>query len=171
MLGKIMILSRIRGFAWQIIMGSGLDVWIYWHFFTITVDYDNLKSMTVYDSLHSLLDHDCLLFQCDEIRTTNHCSHLEQPWTTSVWRFTPTNELLLFITSKRPEYSSPSRTVPLLFCYPLPRKSVFVNICCHGHASIRGNALTFTSVSVAADVCVYWTVAEQIVKLPQYQSR
>jgi hypothetical protein len=30
------ILSRIRGLAWRIIMGSGFDDWIYWHFFTIT---------------------------------------------------------------------------------------------------------------------------------------
>jgi hypothetical protein len=28
------------GFAWLIIMSSGLDDWIYWHFFTITVNYD-----------------------------------------------------------------------------------------------------------------------------------
>jgi hypothetical protein len=26
------------GFAWLIIMGSGFDDWIYWHFFTITVN-------------------------------------------------------------------------------------------------------------------------------------
>jgi hypothetical protein len=30
-----------KGFAWLIIMGSGFDVWIYWHFFTITVNYKN----------------------------------------------------------------------------------------------------------------------------------
>jgi hypothetical protein len=33
--------------------------------------------MIVYDSLHSLLDHERLLFRCDEWRATNHCSHPE----------------------------------------------------------------------------------------------
>jgi hypothetical protein len=28
-------------FAWLIIMGSTFDGWIYWHFFVITVDYNN----------------------------------------------------------------------------------------------------------------------------------
>jgi hypothetical protein len=49
-------------FAWLMIMGSGFDDWIYWHFFTITVLYDSAQSMTVYDSLHSLLDYECLPF-------------------------------------------------------------------------------------------------------------
>jgi hypothetical protein len=29
------------GLAWLIIMGSGFDDWIYWHFFTITVSYNS----------------------------------------------------------------------------------------------------------------------------------
>jgi hypothetical protein len=66
-----------RGFAWLIIMGSGFDDWIYWHLFTITVNYACSQSVTVYDSLHSLLDYECLLFHCDEWRTKNLCSHLE----------------------------------------------------------------------------------------------
>jgi hypothetical protein len=47
------ILSRI-GVSWLIIMGPGFDDWIYWHFFTIAVNYDSLQSMTLYDSLHFL---------------------------------------------------------------------------------------------------------------------
>jgi hypothetical protein len=47
-------------------MGSGLDDLIYWHFFTITLNYDSSQSVTVYDSLNSLLDHELLLFHCDE---------------------------------------------------------------------------------------------------------
>jgi hypothetical protein len=31
-------------------MGSGFDDWIYWHFITITINYDGSQSMTVYDS-------------------------------------------------------------------------------------------------------------------------
>jgi hypothetical protein len=54
------------GLAWLITMGSGLGDWIYWHFFTITIIYDSSQSMTVYNTLHSLLDHECLLFHCDE---------------------------------------------------------------------------------------------------------
>jgi hypothetical protein len=43
-------------------MGSGLDDWIYWHFFTITINYESSQSITVYDWLHSLLDYECLPF-------------------------------------------------------------------------------------------------------------
>jgi hypothetical protein len=63
-------------------MGSGLDDWIYWHFI-ITINYDSSQSVTVYDSLHSLLDHESLLNRCDEWRTTNHCSHIELSFKTS----------------------------------------------------------------------------------------
>jgi hypothetical protein len=42
--------------------------------------------MTLYDSLHSLLDYECLLFCCDEWRTKIFCSHLELSWRTSASR-------------------------------------------------------------------------------------
>jgi hypothetical protein len=70
--------------SWLIIMGCGFGDWIYWHFFTITSNYDSSQSMTVYDSLHSLLDHERLLFHRDEL--PNQCSHIELRGTTSVWR-------------------------------------------------------------------------------------
>jgi hypothetical protein len=57
---------HVWGIAWRIIMGSGLDVRIYWHFFTITINYDSSQSMSVYDLLHSLLDHEHVLFHCDD---------------------------------------------------------------------------------------------------------
>jgi hypothetical protein len=47
-------------FAWLITVGSGLDDCIYWHFFTITINCDSSQSTTVYDSLHSLLNYECL---------------------------------------------------------------------------------------------------------------
>jgi hypothetical protein len=61
-------------FACLMITGSGVDDFIYWHFFTITTTYNSSQSMTVYDSLHSLLDYECLLFHLYEWRTKNHCS-------------------------------------------------------------------------------------------------
>jgi hypothetical protein len=33
-------IATYSGFAWLITMGSGFDDWVYWHFFTITVDYN-----------------------------------------------------------------------------------------------------------------------------------
>jgi hypothetical protein len=30
-----------KGLAWRIITGSGFDDWLYWHFFTITVNYNS----------------------------------------------------------------------------------------------------------------------------------
>jgi hypothetical protein len=71
---------RVWGVAWLTIMGSGFDNWVYWHFYTIKIYYDSSKSMTVYDSLRSLLDHKRLLFYCDQWRKTNHCSHIELPY-------------------------------------------------------------------------------------------
>jgi hypothetical protein len=76
-------------FAWLIIMDSGRDDWAYWYFFTTTLNYDSSQSMTVYNSSHSLLDHEPLPFRCDEWRTKDSCSHLELPWTTFVWRMNP----------------------------------------------------------------------------------
>jgi hypothetical protein len=52
-------------------MGSGFHEWTYWHIFTITTIYSSSKSMTAYDSLHSLLDHECLLFYCDKSLLTH----------------------------------------------------------------------------------------------------
>jgi hypothetical protein len=43
-------------------MGSGLADWIYWHFFTITINYNSSQFTTVSDSLHALLDYERLLF-------------------------------------------------------------------------------------------------------------
>jgi hypothetical protein len=37
----------------SLITGSGLDYWIYWHFFTITINYNSTESMTAKDSFHS----------------------------------------------------------------------------------------------------------------------
>jgi hypothetical protein len=38
---------------------------------TVTINYDRSQSVTVYDSLHSLLDHERLLFHCDEALLTH----------------------------------------------------------------------------------------------------
>jgi hypothetical protein len=37
----------------------------------ITINYDSLQLMTLYDSLHSLLDYECRLFHCDDWRKKN----------------------------------------------------------------------------------------------------
>jgi hypothetical protein len=54
--------------------------------------------MTVYDSLLSLLDYKCLLFNCDETQTKNSCSHIELPYEWIYDWIEFTNELS-FITS------------------------------------------------------------------------
>jgi hypothetical protein len=38
---------HVSGVRWLIIMGSGLDDGIYWHFFTITTNYNSSQLMTV----------------------------------------------------------------------------------------------------------------------------
>jgi hypothetical protein len=37
---------HVWGVPWRIIMGSGLDDWICWHFFTITTNYNSSQSVT-----------------------------------------------------------------------------------------------------------------------------
>jgi hypothetical protein len=37
----------------------------------LTVNYNSSQSMTGYDSLHSLLEYECLLFHCDELLLTH----------------------------------------------------------------------------------------------------
>jgi hypothetical protein len=45
---------HVFGVAWLIIMGSGFDDWIYWHFFTITINYYSSYSiLTAEASLQS----------------------------------------------------------------------------------------------------------------------
>jgi hypothetical protein len=36
-------------FAWLIIMGSGFDDWVYWHFFTITLNYNSSNIELLHD--------------------------------------------------------------------------------------------------------------------------
>jgi hypothetical protein len=60
------------GFAWLIIMGSGLDDWIYWYDLTITVSYNSSQSKTC-----------CIPYRTTSVcssTATNHCSHIELPY-------------------------------------------------------------------------------------------
>jgi hypothetical protein len=59
-------LPRVAGIRVTRITNSRWDEWIYLRSFTITTNYDSSQSMTVYDSLHSLLDHERLPFHRDE---------------------------------------------------------------------------------------------------------
>jgi hypothetical protein len=69
----------------HVIVGYRFDDWIYWTSpIIVTVNYDSLQSMTVYDSLYSLLDHEHHRLHCDEWQTKISCPHLELPWRTFV---------------------------------------------------------------------------------------
>jgi hypothetical protein len=87
-------------FAWLIITGSGLDDWIYLHFFPVKINYNSSQSVTLWDSLYSLLDYECLLFCCDEWRTKNffRINSAERFHVSSVYNF------------GRSEYRPPLRT-------------------------------------------------------------
>jgi hypothetical protein len=65
-------IATYSGLVWLIIMGLGFDDWVYWHFFTITINYDSSQSVTVYNLLHSLLDHEWLFFHYIEWQITAH---------------------------------------------------------------------------------------------------
>jgi hypothetical protein len=67
---------HVSGYPWLIIKGSALDDWIYCHFFTITINYNSSQSVTACDSLHSLLDYDCLLFHSDWLGSDLRIGHI-----------------------------------------------------------------------------------------------
>jgi hypothetical protein len=57
-----------RGVRVAKLTGSRLDEWIYWYSLIIALSSDSLQSLKIYDSLHSLLDHERLPFYYDEQR-------------------------------------------------------------------------------------------------------
>jgi hypothetical protein len=122
-------------------MGSGLDDWIYWHFFTSTLSYDSSQSMALSDSLHSLLDHERLLFCVSDLvlshesvtsslsvvhwltihgRTLKFWILLRLNHWTPLWMLK--DWTLLNWTSRRPEYRSPSRTVRVILFFSCTKR-------------------------------------------------
>jgi hypothetical protein len=88
-------IAMYRGVAWLIITGSGLDDWIYWHFY---YNYNQLWQLTV---------NGCL--RLAPFLTGLRVSSLP------LWRMNWTNT---FITSGRTDLSH-RLTVPLLFCFSM----------------------------------------------------
>jgi hypothetical protein len=78
-------------------MGSGLDDWIYWHMFTITIDYGSSHSMTVYGSLHSLLDYEL------SFSTVTNVKSLLIHWTPTECRIKKIHESIPFYNCERIE--------------------------------------------------------------------
>jgi hypothetical protein len=108
--------------------------------------------VTVYDSLHSSLHCECLLFHRDEWHTTAHTLN-------SFWMNYDS-----FITFRLPQYKSPCRTVPLLFCCHgnmfsdlLPSDDSFVVIRCSGNvfteALPRKSSYSITTVWLNQNTC------------------
>jgi hypothetical protein len=88
--------------------------------------------MTVYDSFHSLLDYECLLFHCDEWRMKNHCSHIEL----SERRLSDESPLPMncnyFTTCRRFGEKALLRTVS------------YYAVCCHGNLCLATSYLATT---------------------------
>jgi hypothetical protein len=161
------------------IMDSRFDDWFYWHFFTITLNSDGLESMTVYDSLHSLLDHQRLLFHCDEWRKTNSRSHLELPCRTFVSRVnledsksepyvTTDGQSVSLSWNKapiwglRPEFYYCQTVAGLLMCGVLSDKRTGLSFtsCC---PSWRVSTAPYIGKFISMDIplyrkCAYWNV-------------
>jgi hypothetical protein len=121
------------GVPWLITTGSGLNDWICWHFFTITLDYSQLQQLSLNDCLTlapflaGLRVSSLLLW-----RVTNE----ESPATQLSW-----TEL----TSRRTEYRSLSRTVRLLLRLFAGAGTCLPNRCL---------AIDYSASSVAAGSCV-----------------
>jgi hypothetical protein len=107
-------------------MGSGICDWIYWHFFTITINYDISQPMTVSDSLHSLLDQSVF-----SSTVTNDERRISAPTLNSLNDVCQTNLCLNspsvlacppFIISAEPNRDHHFQQFTLLLAYPLLRE-------------------------------------------------
>jgi hypothetical protein len=158
-------ICHMSGVPWLIITGSGLDDWIYYHFFTITLNYNQWLPKTrstpywttsVFSSTVSdlVLIYESVTSSASVVHWTLHSWALNSitndgSLANELWALLRRNGRTLesitcppFITLRRTEYRSPSQTVSLLFfVYPFLR-----NV-----RQFRSNALISTSVSVAAD--------------------
>jgi hypothetical protein len=131
-----------KGLVWLIIMGSGLGDWIYWHFLTITVNYNSSQIELLLNALRLL---------SDECRMEN------------LWLLKCTNQLP-FITSTRPKYKSPCRTIncPLLFCFVVTGMPLLIFIAAETWFPSRCSATGVRSGSIIRLlVSIYWAVASQ----------
>jgi hypothetical protein len=97
-----------KGLAWLITKGTGFDDWVYWHFFTITVDYNS-------SHIELLLNNVCLANASEQSLTSIWISHFSL--------LLESTNPLPSITSKRSELKSPPPRFPLLcFTNALSRK-------------------------------------------------
>jgi hypothetical protein len=147
--GWVQNIVTYLGFLWRIIMGSGLDDWIYWHFY---YNYKQLRQLTINDCLR--LAPFLIGPQASSLplwRMMNDKSLLTH-WT---------NELWPFITSRQPEYRSPSPTVPVILCYPLPWESVLNWCLANGHNiilySLHMQPAHPSAIYISRVLCRYFT--------------
>jgi hypothetical protein len=102
-------------------MGSGFDEWVYWHFFTITVEYNSSHT-------ELLLNTVCLTNLYEEFLTNLGLI------STATLEFT---NALLSITATWPGEKSSYLTLPLFCCH----ENVFVNIRCCGNKCLLSRCL------------------------------
>jgi hypothetical protein len=126
------------GSEWRILMGPGLDDWIYWHFFTTTSNYNSSQSMTK-TRFYSLLDYECLLFWVTDLdliyeSVTSSASDVRwltlHSWTLNFLR--PSDKCLIGLTQLsrfssfynfgRTKYNHHFLHLTLLHAYPLLRE-------------------------------------------------
>jgi hypothetical protein len=145
------IYCHVSGVPWLIITGSGLDDWIYWHFFTITINYNSSQScecllfcvtdlVLIYESvtssasvvrwltlhsywtLSSLKNDECRIITVLRI-PSEECRMTSYLWMNSVER----SHVSSLYNFGRTEYKSPRVTVSLpLHAYSLSWKRVLI---------------------------------------------
>jgi hypothetical protein len=128
--------------AWLIIMGSGLDDLIYWYFFTITVNYNNLDQW--------LSTTGCIPYWtasvCSSTATNNEGRITVHTWN-FFWILLRMNydsclmNALLFILMCPPfltsgEPNEGHHVEQLVVILPLSRECVFFNIRCRGNVCL-----------------------------------
>jgi hypothetical protein len=122
------MLSHVRGSVTNI-TGSGLVDWIYWHFFTVTINYNSSRLRTVSDSLHFLLDYEHLLVCVTDLvliyESVTSSASVVHDWTLN----SLTNKSRMIELSKeiswRTEYRSQSPTVRALLCFIRCHRNMF----------------------------------------------
>jgi hypothetical protein len=163
-----------KGFAWLIIPGSGFDDWVYWHFFTITLNYNS-------SHIELLLNDVCLTNVVWRIRDCIKCMN-ELPFITVTWPKYKSpcwavNCSLLFCVIHCSGNISNSSSVILLsvamkhfmFSNLLPANDSFIAICCSGNVisePLLSNRCLLQLQHFSSHVTMYWiTVLRPIIRM------
>lgn len=162
-------IDRYDGFEWLIIMGSGMDYWIYLHFFTININYNSSNQWL--RTLHYILD-ECPLFHRDECRTKsplwmNWMQNEDSPTDKLRWAFSRDLPLERRENRIQTTTSNSQLSFSVVLCHgnmlteSLPSKWSSASVRCYFHFQVLFTTLLLSNRLFQLSVkktCVSWSL-------------